>query len=141
MSIPLFVLLAFAGWTLLTLLLSVGVYRWTLILTGHASISEWRADIQQGSEWYQRAMRAHMNCVENLSVFCALVVVLVATNLHSSRVDALSIALIVARVGQTLVHLAPSVSEILATLRFALFLVQVVCMISIGAIIALSSVG
>jgi hypothetical protein len=30
-----------------------------------------RADVPQGNEWYQRAMRAHMNCVENLPIYTA----------------------------------------------------------------------
>src|SRR5215216_1002952 len=58
MNVPAFVLLGFAGWTVLTLFGSIGVYRWSRILTGRASISEWRADAPQGSERYQRAMRA-----------------------------------------------------------------------------------
>jgi hypothetical protein len=40
MSIPVLVLLAFAGLTLLTLFGSIGVYRWRRILTGRASIAE-----------------------------------------------------------------------------------------------------
>jgi uncharacterized MAPEG superfamily protein len=79
MTVPILVLLAFAGWTLLTLVGSVGVYRWSRILTGRASIAEWRTDLPQGSDWYQRAMRAHMNCVENLPVYAAIVVALVAS--------------------------------------------------------------
>jgi hypothetical protein len=43
MNVPVFVLLGFAMWTLLTLFGSIGVYRWSRILTGRASISEWRA--------------------------------------------------------------------------------------------------
>ena len=69
MSIPVLVLLGFAGWTLLTLFGSIGVYRWSRILTGRVAIAEWRADVPQGSERYQRAMRAHMNCVENLPIY------------------------------------------------------------------------
>ena len=34
MTLSLWMLLAFAGWTLLVLLIGVGVYRWSLILTG-----------------------------------------------------------------------------------------------------------
>ena len=78
MNVPAFVLLGFAGWTVLTLFGSIGVYRWSRILTGRATISEWRADAPQGSERYQRAMRAHMNCVENLPVYAAIVVALMA---------------------------------------------------------------
>jgi hypothetical protein len=36
MTIPLWVLLGFAAWTLLTLFTTVGVYRWTRILTGRS---------------------------------------------------------------------------------------------------------
>ena len=84
---PVVVLVGFAPWTLLTLLGSVGVYRWSRILTGHASIAEWRADWPQGCEWYQRAMRAHMNCVENLPVYTAIVVALMAIGGPWSQFD------------------------------------------------------
>lgn len=138
MNIPVLVLLGFAAWTLLTLIGSVGVYRWSRILTGRASVSEWRADLPQGCEWYQRSMRAHMNCVENLPILAALVVALMATGLQSPSIDALAITTLVARVGQTVVHIATPASNPSAALRFTLFLVQVVCMIAIGAAIVLS---
>jgi uncharacterized MAPEG superfamily protein len=139
MNVPILVLLGFAGWTVLTLFGSVGVYRWSRILTERASISEWRADAPQGSEWYQRAMRAHMNCVENLPLFGALVVALMATGLQSPAIDALSVTLLLARIGQTVVHIGAPPKNVWAALRFALFFVQIVCMISIGTIIALST--
>jgi uncharacterized MAPEG superfamily protein len=138
LNIPVLVLLGFAAWTLLTLIGSVGVYRWSRILTGRASVAEWRADVPQGCEWYQRSMRAHMNCVENLPLFAALVVALMATGLQSSTIDALAITTLVARVGQTVVHITAPPSNPSAALRFALFLVQVVCMIVIGTAIVLS---
>jgi uncharacterized MAPEG superfamily protein len=90
MTIPVWVLLGFAVWTLLVLMLTVGVYRWALILTGRMPIREWRADGQQGPEWYRRAMRAHANCVENLPVYGAIVVVIVAAGLHDPWLDRLS---------------------------------------------------
>ena len=40
MNIPVIVLLGFAAWTLLTLFSSIGVYRWSRILTGRTSIAE-----------------------------------------------------------------------------------------------------
>src|SRR6185369_12257356 len=98
MSIPVLVLLGFAAWTLLTLFGSIGIYRWSRIVTGRASIAEWRAEIPQGSAWYQRAMRAHMNCVENLPIYAAVVMALVATGLQSSTIDGLAIAILTARV-------------------------------------------
>src|SRR4051812_3121926 len=108
MSVPVLVLLGLAAWTLLTLFGTIGVYRWSRILTGRASIAEWRADLPPGSGWDQRAMRAlraPKNCVENLPVYTALVVALMAPGLHSPTIDRLAVAILAARVGQTLTHI------------------------------------
>jgi len=139
MTIPVLVLLAFAAWTLLTLFGSVGVYRWSRILTGRASIAEWRPDLPQGSEWYQRAMRAHMNCVENLPVYAAIVVALVATSVQSLAIDGLAVTMLAARIGQTVTHIMMPPANAAATLRFALFFVQASCIIAMGVIIAVTS--
>src|SRR3954469_8426242 len=138
MSVPVLVLLGFAAWTLLTLFGTIGVYRWSRILTGRASIAEWRADLPQGSGWYQRAMRAHMNCLENLPVYTALVVALMATGLHSSTIDRLAVAMFAARIGQTLAHIILPVTNAAASLRFMFFSAQAVCIITIGIIIVLN---
>ena len=137
MKVPVLVLLGFAAWTLLTLFGTIGVYRWSRILTGRASIAEWRADQPQGSNCYQRAMRAHMNCVENLPIYTALVVALMATGLHSSTIDRLAIAILAARVGQTLAHILLPPTNAAASLRFAFFFAQAACMIAIGVNIIL----
>ena len=139
MNIPVIVLLGFAAWTLLTLFSSIGVYRWSRILTGRTSIAEWRADLPQGSDWYQRAIRAHMNCVENLLVYTAIVVALIATGVKSAIIDTLAVALLGARVGQTLVHIGLPPTNAAASLRFALFFVQAICMIAMGVLIALAA--
>ena len=139
MNIPVLVLLGFAAWTLLILFGSIGVYRWSRILTGRALIAEWRADLPQGSDWYRRAMRAHMNCVENLPLYTAIVVALIATGVKSATIDMLAIAILAARIGQTLVHIALPPTNAAASLRFALFFIQAACMIAIGALIILAT--
>jgi uncharacterized MAPEG superfamily protein len=136
MNIPVLVLLGFTAWTLLVLFGSIGVYRWSRILTGRASLAEWRADVPQGSAWYQRAMRAHMNCVENLPLYGALVVAFNATGLQSGTIDRLAIVLLTARIGQTLAHIVLPPTNAATALRFSLFVVQVVCMLAMGAVIA-----
>ena len=141
MNIPVLVLLGFAAWTLLTLFASIGVYRWSRILTGCASIAEWRADLPQGSDWYQRAMRAHMNCVENLPVYAAIVVALMATGVHSLVIDRLAVAMLAARIGQSTVHIALPQTNPVVAVRFTLYLVQALCMIAIGTICYLSSMA
>lgn len=140
MNIPVLVLLGFAAWTLLTLFASIGVYRWSRILTGRASIAEWRADVPQGSDWYQRAMRAHMNCVENLPVYGAVVLALIASGLRSHLIDWLSVTVLAARIAQTVVHIGLRPTNAAASLRFALFFVQPVCMITMGIMVAATMV-
>jgi len=135
MNVPVLVLLGFAAWTLLTLMGSVGVYRWSRILTGRASVAEWRADLPQGSAWYQRAMRAHMNCVENLPVYTAIVVALTATGRHSPVFDRLAVTMLVARIGQTLTHIAMPPTDLAGSVRFGLFFLQVACMIAMGLVV------
>jgi uncharacterized MAPEG superfamily protein len=139
MNIPVLVLLGFAAWTLLTLFASIGVYRWSRILTGCASIAEWRADLPQGSDWYQRAMRAHMNCVENLPVYAAIVVALMGTGLQSPAIDRLAMTLLAARIGQTVTHIGLPPTNAATSLRFALFFIQVVSMLAMGVVISTTS--
>jgi hypothetical protein len=48
MNIPLVVLLGFAAWTLLTLFVTVGISRWSRILTGRATINGERISRRAG---------------------------------------------------------------------------------------------
>jgi uncharacterized MAPEG superfamily protein len=137
MTIPVWVLLLFAGWTLATLLGTVGVYRWSRILTGRAALSDFRADEQQGSDWYRRAMRAHANCVENLPVYAAIVVAVAASGVRIPALDTLAVVLLVARVLQTVTHVAFVQTDAVVGVRFAFFFVQIVCMVGMGILVAL----
>lgn len=139
MAIPVWVLLAFAGWTLVLLVGTVGVYRWRRILLGQANIRDWRADEPQGDERYRRAMRAHMNCVENLPVYAAVVVAALAAGVHSPWLDGLAVVLLVARIGQSTLHVVLEPTELIAGTRFALFAVQVVCMAWMGIYVAVNA--
>jgi uncharacterized MAPEG superfamily protein len=49
-------------------------------------------------------MCARMNCIENLPVYTAIVVAVMATGLRSAAIDRLAVAMLAARVSQTLVH-------------------------------------
>ena len=141
MTIPQWSLLGFAVWTLLVLFGTVGVYRWSRILTGQVRISEWQAALPQGSDWYQRAMRAHMNCVENLPVFAAIVLCATAAGADSRLLDLLAGAILVVRICQTTVHLAFAPSDLAALVRFAFFFVQAICMLPVAASVAVSAAG
>ena len=66
MTVPVGMLVGFAAWTVLLLLATVGVYRWSRILTRRAPIRTFRADQIEGADWHMRAMRHTRNCIENL---------------------------------------------------------------------------
>jgi len=126
MILPVWMLVGFAVWTVLLLLATVGVYRWSRILTGRVAIREFRADQIEGADWYKRAMRAHANCVENLPVFGAIVFGLYVGNVGSALVNALAVAVLVARIMQSLVHVCFIQTDIVTSVRFGFFFVQIV---------------
>jgi len=126
MILPVWMLVGFAVWTVLLLLATVGVYRWSRILTGRVAIREFRADQIEGADWYKRAMRAHANCVENLPVFGAIVFGLYVGNVGSALVNAVAVAVLVARIMQSLVHVCFVQTDIVTSVRFGFFFVQIV---------------
>lgn len=126
MTVPVLMLVGFAAWTVLLLLATVGVYRWSRILTGQVPIGSFRADQVEGADWYLRAMRAHANCVENLPVFGAIVLGLYAGNVAGALVNGLAVAVLVARIMQSLVHVSLVQTNAVASVRFGFFSVQIV---------------
>ena len=139
MPIPLWVLLGFAAWTLLSLVGSVGVYRWSRIVSGDRQIKSFRADQVRGDDWYKRAMRAHANCVENLPVYGAVVLAIVVTGVDTRLLDILAIVLLIARVVHTFVHISFEQTNLVASFRFAFYFVQVVCMFWMGVNVSLQA--
>jgi uncharacterized MAPEG superfamily protein len=140
-TIPAWMLLGFATWTLLLLLLTIGVYRWLRVLTGRAGIAEFRADQVEGQDWYKRAMRAHANCIENLPVFGAIVFALHVANITSDLVNLLAIVILVARVLQSVVHVCFNQTNTLVSIRFTFFFIQFVCFFWLIAIIVAKAAG
>ena len=137
MTIPLWVMLGFAAWTLAVLTASIGVYRWSRILTGRARIAGWRPDGMEGAGWYQRATRAHLNCVENLPVYAAVALAAAMAGVGGRDLDTLAVTFLVARIGQSLVHITRTQTDPVAALRFGLYLVQCLCVVWMGALVAI----
>jgi uncharacterized MAPEG superfamily protein len=134
-TIPLWALLGFATWTVLLLLSTVGIYRWSRILTGRVPIRDFRADRIEGEDWYLRAMRAHANCIENLPVFGAIVLALYASGIESIAANAVSIAILAARIAQSLVHVSFEQTNVVASVRFGFFFLQIAGFLSLISII------
>ncbi len=125
MTVPVWMLLGFATWTVLLLLATVGVYRWSRILTGRVPIRDFRADQVEGEDWYRRAMRAHANCIENLPVFGAIVFALYVSGVDSATVNLVAAVILIARIMQSLVHVCFAQTNIAVSVRFGFFFVQI----------------
>lgn len=138
MTTPVWVLLGFAGWTLLILLLSVGVYRWSHILTGRRAIADFRADGADGADWYKRATRAHANCIESLPVYGAIVLAAQSAHVDDALLDALACILLAARLIQSTVHISFVQSNKVVSVRFSFFFVQFICMSWMAVHVALA---
>jgi len=136
MTIPLWMLLSFATWTLMLLMTFVGVYRWANILFRRAPIASFRSDRLEGQDWYQRGTRAHANCVENLPVFGAIVLVISVIGVDGVAVDALCITVLIARIFQSLVHVSHEQTDAFVAVRFTFFSIQLVSFLALIVIIA-----
>jgi uncharacterized MAPEG superfamily protein len=124
-------LLGFATWTLMLLIATVGVYRWVKILFWKAPIASFRSDQLEGDDWYRRGTRAHANCVENLPVFGAIVLVISAIGLNGPAVDSLCTIVLIARIIQSLVHVSHVQTDAFVAVRFSFFSVQLVCFLAL----------
>jgi uncharacterized MAPEG superfamily protein len=131
MTIPMLMLLGFATWTVLLLMATVGVYRWVNILFGRAPIASFRSDQLEGEDWYRRGTRAHANCVENLPVFGAIVLVISAIGVTGPAVDTLCTTVLIARVCQSMVHVSHVQTDAFVAVRFTFFCVQLACFLAL----------
>ena len=138
MTPSLYSLLGFVVWTLLVVSVGIGTPRVTAVLARRAPPKSFMADVPHGSERYRRTMRAHANCVENLPVFAALVLIANAVSLHHALFDALALAVLPARIAQTVVHVA-SGSNRAVLVRFWFFSIQFVCFLGMAVLLAFFS--
>src|SRR5215469_9559812 len=136
MTVPMWMLLGFATWTVLLLVTTVGVYRWVKILFWRAPIASFRSDQLEGEDWYRRGTRAHANCVENLPVFGVIVLAISALGLTGAAVNSLCIIVLVARVCQSLVHVSHVQTDAFVAVRFSFFCVQLFCFLALIVIAA-----
>jgi uncharacterized MAPEG superfamily protein len=139
-AIPVWVLLVFALWTLLTLVFSIGVYRFGKIFKGGSAFDTYRFPDVDQNERHRRALRAHMNCVENLPVYGALVVVMIYTGVFAPVLSVLAIVFMVFRVLHTFVHVGFTQKGKVTIVRFSLFVVQLVCMTWMGVYLVVAQV-
>jgi len=136
MSLSLWMVLGFSGWTLLALLAGVGVRRWTLILRGEAALTSFPGDVPHGSTAYRRAVRAHANCLETLPIFAGVVLVATVAGRGSRTMDVLAAVTLGARMLQTSVHMLFEETSRTVAVRFTFFLVQLLAIVAMGLLVA-----
>ncbi|MFW2392220.1 MAG: MAPEG family protein [Methyloceanibacter sp.] len=139
MTVPLWVLLTLAVWTLLVLLAGVGLHRWSLILSSKAELTDFPGGVAEGAPAYCRAVRAHANCVENLPVYGAIAITAAIAGVDTPRLDQLAIVLLIARIGQTLIHMIFRETNRTVAIRFGFFAVQLLAMFWMAAIVAMTA--
>jgi uncharacterized MAPEG superfamily protein len=124
MGMSLWSLLGFAAWTLL-LVLGVVVYRSVVVMVGKRRANAWgRNQPSQDPELLQRLSHAHANCLENLPVFAAVILVAGLTN-KLELTDPLAGWYLALRIGQSTVHVTGT-SHWQVLIRFSFFVPQLV---------------
>lgn len=135
MSLSQWALLGFAMWTLTLVVVTIGGPRLTAIARKEAKPNSYNPAVPHGSERYQRSMRAHVNCVENLPVFASLVLLGGSLGVTGGWFQLAAFCVLPARVLQSVAHVASGRNRAVLA-RFAFFCVQLVCFVIMAAVLA-----
>jgi len=119
------------------LLLAIAAARVRHVLAGKARASDFTAGIPHGGDRYWRLNRAHLNCLENLPLFSAVVLTGAVIGAEAPWLDRLAELYLLARIGQSLTHIS-SGSDRAIQVRFAFFGIQLLCLL--GMILITGSV-
>jgi uncharacterized MAPEG superfamily protein len=121
MSASALALIGYAAWTLLLVITIITIRSWITLVKKRESFC-FKPDGSDVSKASERMCRAHANCVENLPIFGAIILVAIATG-NSDITDSLALWVLAARVAQSVTHLI-SISNLAITVRVTLFSVQ-----------------
>jgi uncharacterized MAPEG superfamily protein len=126
-------LIAYALWAI-ALVLMVATNRTLQVIRGQAKANSFAAGVPHGSDGYWRLNRAHMNTLENLPIFATIVLSGWVVGTESAMFNRLAVIVVVARVAQSVIHIA-SGSVAAVSLRFTAFAVQIVSQIWMAALV------
>jgi uncharacterized MAPEG superfamily protein len=118
-------LIAYALWAI-ALVLALATVRTMMVLRGRAAADSFTAGIPHGGDAYWRLNRAHLNTLENLPIFAAIVLSGWVVGMESAMFNRLAVIVVAARIVQSMIHLV-SGSVTAVTFRFAAFAVQLAC--------------
>jgi uncharacterized MAPEG superfamily protein len=126
-------LVLYALWSI-ALVLMILLDRIVLVVRGHAKPSDFTGGVPHGNPAYWRINRAHVNVVENLPVFAVIVLAGYAVGQESHLFNLLAMAVFVARIVQSFIHIASGASAAV-NVRFAAMGVQLVLEIWMAVLI------
>ena len=126
-------LILYALWAI-ALVLMVAADRILLVIRGKAKANSFASGSPHGSDSYWRINRAHLNTVENLPIFAAIVLAGWVVGMETSVFNRLAVIVVVARIVQSVIHIA-SGSVAAVSLRFAAYAIQLVCEVGMAALV------
>jgi len=131
LTVPLACLLAFVAW-IVVLVIALTIARFHHL--GHGgTVREFGIPDDRRLIW--RLFRAHVNAVENLPLFAAVVLVAAAAGRQSRWLDVLAVIYLCARIGQSVSHVTRG-AGVRFHVRFGFFVVQLVCLVAFVAVLA-----
>jgi len=117
-------LILFTLWTL-GLGVTLITYRSVQVLLGKKKSNEFPAGIQHGSDFNWRLNRAHLNSLENLPLFVAVVFLTVSLGKVNEFVNQAGFVILGARVLQSLTHLIGT-NVLAVNIRFTFYMIQII---------------
>lgn len=126
-------LVFYALWAI-ALVLTIAIDRLLLIFRGRVKNNEFLSGVPHGNEAYWRINRAHLNTVENLPVFAAIVLAAWVAGAESHLFNLLAMLVLAARIVQSIIHIM-SGGQIATWFRTTMFAVQIVCEIWMAVMI------
>ena len=118
-------LVFYALWAI-ALVLMIAIDRLLLIFRGQVKNNEFLSGVPHGNEAYWRINRAHLNTVENLPVFAAIVLAAWVAGAESHLFNLLAMLVLAARTVQSIIHIM-SGGQIATWFRTTMFAAQIVC--------------
>ncbi|ODA66909.1 MAPEG family protein [Methyloligella halotolerans] len=136
MTTPLYVLILYVFWTIAVLLAGVATARAKRVMNGE-KFSDFPGGVAEGPAYHQRAMRAHLNCVENLPLYAAVALTAAVAGVTGPWISGLAIVVLVFRIAQSSLHLSFEQTESVVRIRGSLFGIQILAIVWMALIVLL----
>jgi uncharacterized MAPEG superfamily protein len=126
MNSTILALIGYISWTMLVLI-CLEAYRTVQVMKEKRAPNSFNTDGSDVTPFGQRLTRTLGNCIESFPLIGGTMLLALATG-ASAITDGLALYLLIARLGQSIVHLI-STSELAVQVRFVFFVVQQVIVI------------